>query len=933
MNNSTLTSSAEVLQNPEAEKFSITSFAKESMQKVLDTTKEGYKEMGFFESIKKGGKEFLKFIAENSISLIEKIFGKNGITDWLREKLSLEASETEVSLLETVLENSPFKGLGESLKNTFGNFMKLSEMITILQKPDGALILAGKLWDIAKENSIHITGKLKEVLENILGKTWEVVSTLAEKGFEKTVGTLISFLEEHKIPVPDILKNITSEEIMKTLGNNYETYLKTGGVWFVLWKFLGMKKAVITSGLYFAFLKAGDEDFRKYVRKEIDEKVPEGLKPVINTVLDNRFIDSALDYAKENPLKMAVGTGFLFSFRGFLFKMAKMPYAMATKFPMFSLLLGAGMLLKRRDILLSLADVFYGKNPTEPNEIKEKETFIKEWQESLWLSENPSHGENFGTDFIDSITERPKEFYEKLKSGEIAFQINEKGVFLIGEGLKTFNPALVFLNLTQKQGARFMEIFQTDEGKKTWGEIAEQAVFTGTGVIISGRMAIGSLKGYGSVYSHAGFRGLLKTTIPGTKEFNMLIKGALKELPGVNIISKGAEAVKTGVKNSFDNLVQKHNIAKLEIQNFKKISQSAENFAFREPKRAIRVLNNLGSSKNISSERLAGTMEGVHKGVEKFLVQNKGKEGIEDLLKSYSDDLVQAKKVAGENLAEVIQTKYNGKPPKHIRTLNAIALDPPNSWLIQMKSNAKGRLIFASIVATAQAGVRLHDTLSPETNEKGEVIDGNEFELWSFLQEIGPDSLQILLDVLPGVGTASQIYSSFSGEELVSGRTLEGSSLWMTRGSALLSAGADILTFGPALFTGGASLMAGLQARLLMYGNKATRLLSLLPTFTSIVNRLGITRTVKFIKNFNFDKAFKIGGKVLKAGEVGMVGTAIGMAGMSFFYGNEQETQISSLSVKEDSHWVDDIPALEEEVTLSEEEKQAFEKELEASIS
>jgi hypothetical protein len=174
--------------------------------------------------------------------------------------------------------------------------------------------------------------------------------------------------------------------------------------------------------------------------------------------------------------------------------------------------------------------------------------------------------------------------------------------------------------------------------------------------------------------------------------------------------------------------------------------------------------------------------------------------------------------------------------------------------------------------------------------------------------ELGPEFGQLLVDVLPFVGTASNYYSAFSGREIVTNRDVSGgwdrtsNVIWGTVGLA-----GDAVTVLGAVPSGGTSIAANALLRLTAIASKGGRMGKLAektiarwPKIIEIAERMGGW------KNFT-DKAFKFresanGAKVLKGlksiEKVGMVSGTL-MLGTGLYtnlrYGftdNETELEI-----------------------------------------
>lgn len=165
------------------------------------------------------------------------------------------------------------------------------------------------------------------------------------------------------------------------------------------------------------------------------------------------------------------------------------------------------------------------------------------------------------------------------------------------------------------------------------------------------------------------------------------------------------------------------------------------------------------------------------------------------------------------------------------------------------------------------------------TNEmirQGEV----DREFSDIIRELGPEAGQLLIDVLPFIGTYSSFYSAFTGEELVTPRDVSGTwdrvsnVIWGSVGLA-----GDVVTVLSAIPTGGGSLGVNVILRLTKMAKSGSRtapiVLRMWPRIARVAERMGGWLA--------FGKKAKdaIGGKIpLMAGlrKIEAVGTVAGTA-------------------------------------------------------
>lgn len=251
-------------------------------------------------------------------------------------------------------------------------------------------------------------------------------------------------------------------------------------------------------------------------------------------------------------------------------------------------------------------------------------------------------------------------------------------------------------------------------------------------------------------------------------------------------------------------------------------------------------------------EKIAFQMEAVEKGVqEKFtqevnvLVQDAKTRGIsladpaiktqlEALQTKYIDPLAKQK---GTTL-ELILKEYKALP-KELRTpgmkaqIRTIIEGTEGQFTTRLMKGAKGRMKLMAVMAGLMFGT---DALIHKNEPERELI--------TIMQELGPDLGQLLVDVLPGVGTASNFYAAVAGKESVTGKDVSGlgdratNTAWGVVGLA-----GDALTVLGSIPSAGTSFAANVLLRLTKAakgGSKtAIKMIEMWPRFEKLAEKMG----------------------------------------------------------------------------------------------
>lgn len=180
-------------------------------------------------------------------------------------------------------------------------------------------------------------------------------------------------------------------------------------------------------------------------------------------------------------------------------------------------------------------------------------------------------------------------------------------------------------------------------------------------------------------------------------------------------------------------------------------------------------------------------------------------------------------------------SKHYRRLPARFRTarLKAVMNQAHEStYLTKVTKGVKGRAVV--VVALASLMVATDILFQKEDSER---------ELDELLSELGPDVAQLLVDVLPGVGTYSVYRTAVTGQEWVSGREMEGWARWSNYIWGTVSLAADALTVLAFVPSGSLSLEANVGGRLALMAargsTKAKKLSAAWPRITKLAEKLG----------------------------------------------------------------------------------------------
>lgn len=326
----------------------------------------------------------------------------------------------------------------------------------------------------------------------------------------------------------------------------------------------------------------------------------------------------------------------------------------------------------------------------------------------------------------------------------------------------------------------------------------------------------------------------------------------------------------------------------------------------------IRALDKANKASHL--EDMALRMEAAEKGVqEKFMqevntvVQSARTRGIsladpavkaqlEALQTKYIDPLARQK---GSTL-KLITKEYNALPkalrtPAMKRQIKNILEATDTTIMTKLVKGTKGRMklmaVMAGLMFTTDALMHKND---PER------------ELITIMQELGPDLGQLLVDVLPGIGTVSNFWSAIAGTEMVSGKDVSGAGDRATNVAwGVVGLAADVLTVLGAIPSGGTDVTANIFLRLTKAakgGSKtAVKMIELWPRLEKLAEKMGGFKTL-IEKMMKFTRENKgVMAKTLRTTErVSMAaGTALLVGGVGYHL-YFKETDAPEIEVPDD---------------------------------
>jgi hypothetical protein len=191
------------------------------------------------------------------------------------------------------------------------------------------------------------------------------------------------------------------------------------------------------------------------------------------------------------------------------------------------------------------------------------------------------------------------------------------------------------------------------------------------------------------------------------------------------------------------------------------------------------------------------------------------------------------------------------RPPQLKAAVKSAIRGGETSLATRVKTVGGARLKLGAAIAATMFAVEVFTEDDPEK------------EWMEMLAEFGPEAGQILVDVLPFVGTGSMLYAAIAGEETVTDRELELSDRLLQGAFGVASLAADVLTVAGAIGgvgAGGVLVGSGATAaRLAVLAKKggrvgmaAEKILLKWPKISSVMSRMGVRKfaetTSKFLK-------------------------------------------------------------------------------------
>lgn len=238
--------------------------------------------------------------------------------------------------------------------------------------------------------------------------------------------------------------------------------------------------------------------------------------------------------------------------------------------------------------------------------------------------------------------------------------------------------------------------------------------------------------------------------------------------------------------------------------------------------------------------------------------------------------------------------KLYGELPKSAQTpelrssLKNAMYTPGESLFLKFKKAAKGRAVMAAVMGGIMVGTKIltHED-DPEKSADEEIA--------ATLAEMGPEAVQILVDILPFVGTYSTARAAVTGEEWVTDRDVSSfGDRTMNTLFSIAGGAADVFTvatFGTGAAANLAARAGVLTAKMGARGPKILNAVqSVIPKLTRIADKIGwknfAEKFVNVLKTgLNPARMQKIAGAAAIAGTTVMVGNVT----MGMLYVNEGE--------------------------------------------
>jgi hypothetical protein len=230
----------------------------------------------------------------------------------------------------------------------------------------------------------------------------------------------------------------------------------------------------------------------------------------------------------------------------------------------------------------------------------------------------------------------------------------------------------------------------------------------------------------------------------------------------------------------------------------------------------------------------------------------------------------------------------SAQTPELKSSLKNAMYTPGESLFLKFKKAAKGRAVMAAVMGGIMVGTKI---LTYEDDPEKSADE----EIAATLAEMGPEAVQILLDILPFVGTYSTARAAITGEEWVTDRDVSSfGDRTMNTLFSIAGGAADIFTV--ATFGTGAAANLAARAGVLTakMGTRGPKILNavktVLPKLTRIADKIGWERFAgKFVDilktGLNPAKMQKVAGAAAIAGTTVMVGNVT----MGILYVNEGE--------------------------------------------
>ncbi|MCD5382876.1 hypothetical protein LR002_02015, partial [Candidatus Gracilibacteria bacterium] len=353
---------------------------------------------------------------------------------------------------------------------------------------------------------------------------------------------------------------------------------------------------------------------------------------------------------------------------------------------------------------------------------------------------------------------------------------------------------------------------------------------------------------------------------------------------------------------------KKENLSPQEKIKLQKISQIDKKLLGLEAEKFLKL-----EAKNFTPEKISEILKGKS---EKFFEAEKKAEkeivGKIDEIKKFakennlnikSPEIQKKIQKLNDELSKIIENKtkifkkinelFSGLPEKYQtpELISSIKKFKNGTFLVKIKDGIIQRGKLAVIMGAVMVGT---DTFL----NREKIAENPEQELAKILQDLGPDMVQLLIDILPFVGTGSNFYAGFTGEESYTGKDVSGG--WERTSNFLFGTAGlvmDTLTItGIGATVGIPGRITLAVSKLGLKGKKAeemTKALKLtVEKISAIAEKTSWMEVAKNFKKILSTKKFQAE-KVANYATYGGMATMIGGGAMNYYYSPDGNIEVN----------------------------------------